>query len=214
MIKLENLSVQKKKKFILKNINLQILPGEKIWLQGESGSGKSTLIKSILFFEVFSGRVLYNGIPVDENNLFDFRSKISYVGQILPKFDSTVREFLLLPFTYKSNQKIAFNELKMKKLFKSLNFNLSVLEEKFSNLSGGEKQRCVILQVLMLDKDIYLFDEITSNLDQKNIVRAISLITKARKKTVISISHNQEWDKYCNRKWILKKGKMVNDLVK
>jgi len=213
MIKLANLTVKKKNKYILNNINLQIQPGEKILLQGESGSGKSTLIKSILFFEEFTGKIYYKGNQVNENNLAEFRKKIVYIGQILPNFSSTVREFLQLPFEYKANQKKRLNRTKMKKLLIALNFNVSILEEKFSNLSGGEKQRCVLLQVLLLDKDIYFFDEITSALDQKNIIKAISLITKSAQKTIISISHNQEWEKYCNRKLELKKGKTINDLV-
>lgn len=214
MIKLENLTVKKKNKLILNNINVQIKTGEKILLQGESGSGKSTLIKSILFFEEFSGKIIYDGVPVNESNLFEFRKKIAYIGQVIPNFDSTVRDFLVFPFTYKSNQRIKLNQAKMKKLLTSLNFNITVLEEKFSNLSGGEKQRCVILQVLLLDKDIYLFDEITSGLDQKNIIRAISLITRSENKTIISISHNREWEKYCQRTWILKEGKMIKNSVK
>jgi energy-coupling factor transporter ATP-binding protein EcfA2 len=102
----------------------------------------------------------------------------------------------------------------MKKLLESLNLDISLLKEKFSTLSGGEKQRCVVLQVLMLDKDIYFFDEITSGLDRKNIIKVVSLLTKSPQKTVISISHNQEWEEFCQRKWFLKKGKMLNDPVK
>lgn len=208
MIHIEDIRVKKKDNVILDSINITVKKGEKILLTGESGSGKSTLLKSILFFEQFSGTISFNGTPIDDGNLTDFRGKIGYIGQLPPTLDQPVLDFIKMPFRYKANREKKFDDVRLDTLLARLHFDASVLGKNFSDLSGGEKQRILILQVLLLDKPIYLFDEITSALDQKNIEKVVSLITGDKDKTIISISHNPEWRRYCSRVLEIKDGKI------
>jgi putative ABC transport system ATP-binding protein len=208
VIHIEDIRVKKKDKVVLDAIHLTVQKGEKILLTGESGSGKSTLLKSILFFEEFSGTIFFNGTPIDEGNLTGFRGKIGYIGQLLPIFDQPVLDFIQMPFGYKANRDKKFDDVRLDTLLARLHFDASVLDKNFSDLSGGEKQRILILQVLLLDKPIYLFDEITSALDRKNIEKVVSLITGDKDKTIISISHNPEWRRYCDRVVEIKDGKI------
>ena len=211
MIKLEHLKVIKQDTIILKDINLTIQKGDKILLKGESGSGKSTLIKSLLYFEHFQGRILFNGEPITRKNLCHYRHQSGYISQTVPKFNENVRDFIKIPYTFKSNKTLAFDSQKMLELLKKLNFTESILEKNFSELSGGEKQRLLILQMLMLDRPIYLLDEVTSALDKKNIRAAVSLITGDESRTILSISHNQEWEDHCSRLIEIDQGKIVSD---
>lgn len=209
LIEIRNLNVTKNGKAILSDINFSIRKGEKILIRGESGSGKSTLIKSILFFERFSGNILFVDRVIEEANLINFRNHIGYIGQITPHIEMKVGNFLKLPLSYRANIHKTFDPTKIKQLLDDLNFDDSVLDKNFNDLSGGEKQRILILQVLLLKKPIYLFDEVTASLDDKNINRAIQAITRKREQTVVSISHNRQWEKYCDRTLVMKAGKII-----
>lgn len=211
MIKLEHLKVIKQDTVILKDINLTIQKGDKILLKGESGSGKSTLIKSLLYFEHFQGRILFNGEAITRKNLCHYRRQSGYISQTVPKFNENVRDFLEIPYTFKSNKTLTFDSQKMLELLKKLNFAESILEKNFSELSGGEKQRLLILQMLMLNRPIYLLDEVTSALDKKNIRAAVSLITGDESRTILSISHNEEWLDHCTRVIEIDHGEILGD---
>jgi putative ABC transport system ATP-binding protein len=211
MIELEHLKVIKRDTVILKDINLTIQKGDKILLKGESGSGKSTLIKSLLYFEHFQGRIIFNGEPITRKNLCHYRRQSGYISQTVPKFNENVRDFLEIPYTFKSNKTLTFNSQKMLELLTKLNFTESILDKNFTELSGGEKQRLLILQMLMLNRPIYLLDEVTSALDKKNIRAAVSLITDDESRTILSISHNEEWEQYCSRVMEIDHGKIVSD---
>ena len=211
MIKLEHVKVIKQDTVILNDISLTIQKGDKILLKGESGSGKSTLIKSLLYFEHFQGRIIFNGEPITRKNLCHYRHQSGYISQTVPKFNENVRDFLKIPYTFKSNQALTFNSQKMLELLKKLNFTESILDKNFSELSGGEKQRLLILQMLMLNRPIYLLDEVTSALDKKNIQAAVSLIIGDENRTILSISHNEEWEEHCSRVIEIDHGKILSD---
>jgi putative ABC transport system ATP-binding protein len=213
LIRLEHVKVVKKDTIILKDITLTINKGDKILLKGESGSGKSTLIKSLLYFEHFRGRLLFREQEITRENLCFYRRQSGYIGQTVPNFNENVRDFLMIPYKFKSNKELSFEHERMMELLYGLNFDESVLEKNFSELSGGEKQRMMILQMLMLDKPIYLLDEVTSALDKKNIKAAVSLITKGKDRTILSISHNEEWEDQCSRVIELDNGKIIKDSI-
>jgi len=212
MIQVEHLNVTKQETTILEDINLTIRKGDKILLKGESGSGKSTLIKSLLYFEQFNGRILFNDTPITRENLCRYRRQSGYIGQTIPNFTETVRDFLAIPYGFKANKNRAIDTQRLRDLLETLNFDESILDKNYSELSGGEKQRLVILQMLMLDRPIYFLDEVTSALDKKNITAAVSAITNDKERTVLSIAHNPEWEEHCTRIIEMAKGKIVKDV--
>lgn len=212
MIQLEQVSVTKDSTVILKSIDLEIRRGEKVLLKGESGSGKSTLIRSLLFFEYFRGKILFEGKPVTTESLGEYRRRSGYIGQTVPNFSESVRDFLLTPYGFKANRHLEMDEPRLRGLLGALNFDETVLDKNYPELSGGEKQRMMILQVLMLDKPVFFLDEVTSALDKKNISAAVSLITGDKERTVLSISHNEEWEEYCTRVIVMDKGEIREDL--
>jgi putative ABC transport system ATP-binding protein len=214
VIQLEQVSVTKDGTDILKSINLEIRKGEKVLLKGESGSGKSTLIKSLLFFEYFRGQVLFEGKPVTKENLGEYRLQSTYIGQTVPNFNEGVRDFLLIPYGFRANRKLEVDGERLRELLAALNFDETVLDKNYAELSGGEKQRMMILQVLMLNKPVFFLDEVTSALDKKNIAAAISLITEDKERTVLSISHNEEWEEYCTRVLVMDKGEIREDILR
>jgi putative ABC transport system ATP-binding protein len=211
LIEAEDLSVRKNGNPILTAIDLRIGEGEKVLVRGESGCGKSTLLRSLMFFERFRGRVAFRGTPVGIENITEYRNGIGYLGQTIPLFQAPVDRVLNIPYGYRANRRIPRHEDRKAKLLAALNFQPDVLDREFSDLSGGEKQRILILQILMMDKAVLFFDEVTAALDQKNIDSAVREITSDSVTTVISISHNREWEGRCTRTIEMDRGRIVSD---
>jgi len=191
---LKGLCVRKEAKDILQDINLLVRRGDKILIQGPSGSGKSTLLRAVLGFEKCSqGTVVYDGIRVSSSTIRDFRSQCTYIGQSPLSYEGTVLEYVHLPFGFKVNRGRCPGEEDILAILQKLGFAPEILTAEYRSLSGGEQQRVTIAQALLLKRDLYLLDEVTSSLDQANIIRVINLFTGSADRTVIAVSHNHEW---------------------
>ena len=78
---------------------------------------------------------------------------------------------------------------------KELELNQDILEKNFENLSGGEKQRIGILIALMLERDVFLLDEVTSALDSELKKKVVDHFLKHKDWTLFIISHDREWER-------------------
>lgn len=224
MLYLKNITVKKNNQNILSSINLTIKKGDKILIVGESGGGKSTLLRSILFFETdISGNIFWKNEKIDEKidekNIDKYRKRFAYVDQKPPFFEGTVKEYFHLPFTLKYNNqhknlKAVENLNLQKKYLNQLSINTSILEKTYEKLSGGEKQRVNLIQFLLLDKEVYLLDEVTSSLDTENIERVINMINGKKDRTIICVSHNMQWERWANRKFIMNNGRLLEVPIK
>ncbi len=199
MLTLKNISVEKEGNIILKKISVDIHQGDKVLFKGESGSGKSTLLKSILFFEDFTGEILFNKEDISSNNLCEYRNKFSYIGQTPISYDKSVKDFILLPFSFKNNINKKLNEDNLNKYLKSFMFSNDILNQNYNTLSGGEKQRISLIQTLLLDKKIIVLDEVTSALDPVNKQNVISELSKIEDLTLLIVSHDPEWETHSTK---------------
>ena len=189
-----NFSYLNEKQATLQNINFSVKKGQLTAIIGKSGSGKSTLA-SILsgFFQNYQGQITWNNI-----NLFDLSSQ-----EIFNKVELINSDSFLFSKSIRENLCLGDNQIKEAQLWAILErVNLAAdirqlpnqldyqLTENASNLSGGQRQRLLIARTLLRDKQIYIFDEITSSLDLENekiIMREIYNLSKD--KIVILISH-------------------------
>lgn len=185
----------------LKNINLEIYPGEKVLIVGPSGSGKSTLAHCMNGLVPFSykgditGEYRIKGQDPGELGIFGL-SKM--VGTVLQDTDGqfiglTVAEDIAFVL---ENDKIVQDEMK-----KRVNAVAQVVDVENllthapRELSGGQKQRVSMAGVMIDDVDILLFDEPLANLDPATGKRAIDLIDriqKEKKVTIVIIEHRLE----------------------
>ena len=184
------------KKLIIKNFNLKLSRGEKIAIVGSSGVGKTT------FVELLMGLIFPNKgqIYVDKYNinecLDEFQKIIGYVPQDIYLIDDTVLNNITLFDNSKFNEKF-INEIIKKARLKTLINKLpngvkTIIGERGSKLSKGQRQRLAIARALYKKPKILILDEPTSALDKLNEKLIINAILKMKKITVIVITHNPE----------------------
>lgn len=192
IVEYNNINLSFDRKIILENFSLRINPGEKILISGKSGKGKSTLLRMLLGFQTpDSGQIFIDGKELSNDKIFDFRKYYAYVNQDITIRNEKVREVLKEISTYKGNN---FTGTLSEELLEQFEMNKELLEKKTSDLSGGERQRLGIVLAIMLDRPIFLLDEVTSALDAQLKEKVVQYFEQTDK-TVISISHDPEWSK-------------------
>lgn len=203
----------------LRNINLKLNKGEFVAITGDSGSGKSTLLNVISSIDTYDdGEILFYGNETfyfNQNDSDSFRKdNVSFIFQKYNIIDSyTVLQNVMLPLIIKGKSK---DEAKKEalKIIKRVGLE-NRTKNKGSQLSGGEKQRCVIARALASDASILACDEPTGNLDSKTSKEIIELIKEVSKdKLVLMVTHDYEQIKdICTRKIKLSDGEIVEDIT-
>ena len=204
------------RQLVLKDINMNIRPGEKVALVGESGSGKTTIAKLLMdFYDVEKGEVIINSYNIKDINKEVLRDKTAYISQDSFFFSGTIREnlqFVNPDVTYE-DMIDACKKAQIHEYINSLPTRYeTLLEEKGANLSGGQRQRLAIARALLKKPEILIMDEATSNLDtitEKAIQNTIEDCTK--NVTTIIIAHRLSTIKRCDRIYVLEKGEIIEE---
>ena len=178
---------------ILKGIDLDFPRGSFTALVGESGCGKST-VASILMGRSrgYEGSVCVGGVPLTGISEESLMKSVTYVSHQSYLFKGTVRENLLMGNPQADDGLLwkVLEEVNLADFLRSEQGLDTFLQEKASNLSGGQCQRLAVARALLHDSPVYVFDEATSNIDvesENDLMRRI--VALARTRTVILISH-------------------------
>lgn len=177
---------------ILHNVNMNFKRGSFTAIVGKSGCGKST-VASILTGKNkgFKGSVTIDNVPINEISESSLMKSITYIGHNSYIFKGTVRENLLMANEVDDNELWqVLEKVNLADFLKSENGLDTVIDEKASNISGGQRQRLALARALLHNSQIYIFDEATSNIDvesENDIMAQIAELAKS--KTVILISH-------------------------
>ena len=179
---------------IIKNLSIEIKPGERVAIVGPTGSGKSTIIKLILrFFEINSGKIYVDGTSIEKFSLKNLRSQISLVSQDIFLFADSIYNNISLFKKNISKDKIenAANEIGILEFINKLpgGFNYNV-KERGVMLSEGQRQLISFLRAYVSNPKILILDEATSSIDSKTeqlIQYATNKIIEG--KTSIIIAH-------------------------
>lgn len=211
MIRLEKIELKTGAQLILDDVSLQLQRGEKVVLKGPSGCGKSTLLKIIAgAIKPSAGRVHFNGDTLSANTVQKIRAAVAFIGQEPACGAETVREALLLPFTFKVHERRAPSEQQIHETLERLYLPANIVDKKCVRISGGEKQRIAIARAFLLNKTIFIADEITSALDPVSKGAVIEELFRPEF-TVISASHDPDWLKACGRTIEMKAGQITGD---
>ena len=200
IIELKNVNKWFDKFQVLKEINLEVKPKEKIVVCGHSGSGKSTLIRCINRLEEHQeGSIVVDGNEISENtkNIENIRAEVGMVFQQFNLFPhlSILDNCSLAPIWVKKLPKKQAEELAMENLKR---VQIEDQAAKFpGQLSGGQQQRAAIARALCMEPKIMLFDEPTSALDPEMIKEVLDVMVDLAKggMTMIVVTHEMGFAK-------------------
>ena len=199
-------------KTVLNDISVTFKKHELISIVGESGCGKSTLASLLCgTTKGYIGSITIGGVEIkdiDEKTLMNNITAVNFNSYI---FAGTVRENMLIADKSASDEKM-IEALKMVNLWSFLSEQDGLdtkLNQQGSNFSGGQRQRLAIARALLHNTPIYVFDEVTSNIDAESENDIMAVIhNMAKIKTVILISHRLENVVGSDRILLLDKGKI------
>jgi lipoprotein-releasing system ATP-binding protein len=206
---------------VLKGVDLDIAKGEIVSLVGSSGAGKSTLLHILGTLDAADGgEVWLNQVKMNElkgDALATFRNRhIGFVFQfhhLLPEF--TALENVCIP-GWLANKKKKDVEARAIELLKMLGL-AERMNNKPTELSGGEQQRVAVARALINNPDIIMADEPTGNLDSTHARELHQLFFDLRKQfnqTFLIVTHNEELAAQCDRTVHMKDGRIVTNTNK
>ncbi len=210
MLELRNIDFSYEDSRVLRNINLSINKGEKIALLGDNGAGKTTLFLCMNGVLKYKGDILYKGKKIGNKEL---RKKVGLVFQEpdVQMIATTVeREVSFGPM----NMKISKDEVKDRTDRAITQLNLEEFRKRAVHyLSGGEKKRVCIADIIAMDSEVVLFDEPCAFLDTRNSLLLEKILNKmAEQRTIIVSTHDMDFAyRWADRFIIMEKGSIAAD---
>jgi len=203
----------------LKNVSIEVKPGEFVAVMGPSGCGKSTLLNILgMLDNPTEGSYLFDGTDVSkfrEGRRTQYRKgNIQFVFQSFNLIDElNVYENVELPLLYLKIGRGKRKEMVMEILDR---MKIGHRRKHFpQQLSGGQQQRVAIARAVVPNPKLILADEPTGNLDSKNGIEVMNLLTELNKQgtTIIMVSHSQRDAAFAHRIINLFDGQVVTEEV-
>ena len=190
-IEIKNLYYAYKDEPVLKDVNLTINNKDKVLIFGPSGTGKTTLVNTLSQNLIdYEGSIFYDEIELKEIDPKSFINNVGYVRQEHFIFDDTIKNNIILDKAYDKDKYMkVLKQAALDEWVESLELKSDhLLRDNGSNISGGERQRINIARELYQDKEILIFDEPSSSLDDQTSSKIYETIRNLDK-TIIVISH-------------------------
>ncbi len=198
----------------LKHINFKLEQGKTLAILGNTGSGKSTIINLVArLYDVDSGKILIDGIPIEELNLDNLRQSIGFVPQEAFLFSDTIKNNIKFGDEDASDAKIetaAQNAYIHHNIVEFKEGYNTYVGERGVTLSGGQKQRVSIARAIIKDPQILIFDDCLSAVDTETeeiILNNLHEISK--NKTTIIVSHRISSIKNADSIIVLENGEII-----
>ncbi|MGX0076054.1 ABC transporter ATP-binding protein [Staphylococcus warneri] len=192
MLTIKQLSKSIQHQPILKDITLDLTEGY-LMICGKSGSGKSTLAKIIAGLDLdYTGQIKYNGISRKDTQMKRWMKQIQYVPQYQSNtldYRKRVRDILLAPLKNYHFDPSTYQE-RIAAVLKQCLLPQSILDQRVSTLSGGQFQRLWITKALIIEPQILILDEATTNLDIINEETILNMLKELTQIQMIIISHD------------------------
>lgn len=194
-VSIRNLRVRYDGAWVLKGVDLDLPPGQRVALLGASGAGKSTLVAALLRLHPYTGTILLDGKPLDAYHVDDVRACFGVVEQQPYLFDASLRDNLCLTRPSPTDEQLrhAIDVAQLSSFVAALPQGLdTLLGENGMRLSGGEIRRIAVARALLTEAPILILDEPTEGLDAHTadaMLRALSAATAGR--TVLLITHRE-----------------------
>ncbi|GMV57053.1 MAG: ABC transporter ATP-binding protein [Betaproteobacteria bacterium] len=200
---------------VLRDLSLDVAPGQTVALVGPSGAGKTTIFQLLQrFYEVDVGAIRLDGIDLRELRLADLRSRIAVVPQEPVIFSGTVLDNIRYGRADASeNEALAAARAAFVDEFAARLSDgyATFVGERGLRLSGGQRQRIAIARAMLKNAPLLLLDEATSSLDAES-ERAVqaALAAAMRDRTTIVIAHRLATVQRADRIFVLEQGRLVD----
>ena len=214
-IKFENVVFGYNKTKILKNMNFEINPNERIAFVGKSGAGKTTIFNLITrLYHATKGKILLDNIDINELSCSTIRDNMSIITQNPYIFNFSIKDNLLLAKSNASMKEIR-NACKMA----CIDDYIMTLPDKYDTmvgengviLSGGQKQRLAIARALLMKTEIILFDEATSALDNETQSKIQEAINNLKGEyTILIVAHRLSTVIDSDKIFVVDNGKIID----
>lgn len=195
-IEYRNIELKFEERPIFTKFNLVINKNEKILLCAPSGRGKTSLVKMLLGFVIpDAGEIIVDGVVLSGKTVNQIRSKISYVSQDADIPKGIVRDVFRDVFKFPINRQLNYHDKILADWLETMLLPQDTLNKNVDSLSGGERQRLALILGILLDREIWILDEITTGLDLELKKKIVDLLL-SNDKTILVVSHD---DIYQNR---------------
>lgn len=201
---------------VLVDINVNIPKGKMVAFVGQSGAGKSTFIDMLIGFHTpTTGKILFDGVLLQDFDIRSYRKSIGYVPQDSVLFNTSIRENMLWALNSATDQDIsqACAHANADEFIRQLpqGYN-TIVGDRGIRLSGGQVQRLALARAILREPSLLILDEATSSLDthsERLIQQAIENI--AKETTVIVIAHRLSTIVNADFIYVLKDGRVVEE---
>ena len=201
---------------LLNGFDLTIPAGRTLGIVGATGSGKSSLVKLLLrLYPLKAGRILLDGIPIDQLQLSDLRRAIALVSQDIYLFHGSVGDNIAYGAPDASDQAVqdAARQAEALDFIQALPEGFStIVGERGQRLSGGQRQRIALARAILKDAPVLVLDEATAAVDNDTevaIQRSLMRITANR--TTVVIAHRLSTVRHADRIVVMDQGRIVED---
>lgn len=198
----------------LRQIDLEIAAGETVAFVGPSGSGKSTLLNLVLgFLRPTDGRILLDGIDMEQLDLRTFRRFVSVVPQESVLFEGSIRDNVTYGMTGVPDERVreALRDANALEIVGALpeGWN-TVVGERGARISGGQRQRLAIARALIRDPRVLLLDEATSALDADSETKVQDALAHLMlDRTTLVVAHRLSTIRSADRIVVLDRGSIL-----
>lgn len=213
-LKFEGVSFSYGERQILKAIDFELQPGQKVAIVGDSGAGKSTIVKLLFrFYDTNQGTISIDGHDISAMTQEALRSAIAIVPQDTVLFNDSLLENIRYAKPNASDEEVnaAIEMAHLSAFVKQLELGWHTkVGERGLKLSGGEKQRVAIARAILKGSPLLIFDEATSSLDshsEKAILTALKAMTQGH--TSLVIAHRLSTIVDADQILVLSKGSIV-----
>ena len=183
--------------WLLREVNLSVNVGDRVAIFGPSGCGKTVLLRSLAMLDPLDiGEIRWHGAGVEPQAMPHFRSQVVYLHQRPALLEGTVEDNLRQPFTWKVHADKTFSMDTIARWLQRLHRDVSFLQKRSRDLSGGESQITALLRAIQLEPSVLLLDEPTSALDQSATEAVEQLVNgwlgdATERRAAVWVSHDE-----------------------